>query len=179
MKNFFYLIALLALAGALIIFTGQLPRRLSVEQLKTAMDLAVSLVELKDVAGGVPIELDEIEKIQRSGKKIVWLDVRSPEERSVSWIPGSRPSEGFSSDTIATDREVVVVYDTIGADALPKAQQLNLDKRWSAVVRNLRGGTVAWALAGKSFETPQGPSKKLRISSGVWNFVPKTYDVTW
>lgn len=179
MKNVFYLIFLLLIGCALIVFTGQLPRRLSVEQLERAKDIAVSLVELKDAAGGVPIELDEIETLQKAGKKIVWLDLRSPEERSVSWIPGSRPSEGFSADTIATDREVVVVYDTIGVDSLPKAQQLNLDKRWTAVVRNLRGGTVAWALAGKSFETPEGLSKKLRISSGVWNFIPKTYDVTW
>lgn len=179
MKTFFYAVALTFVIFWGIALTGQFPRRLSDAQLKKALSIAVSIVELKDAINGVPIEVEEIDRLVEKGRRIIWLDCRPEKERSVSWIPGSRPAAGFAVDSIKQDQEVAVVYDTIGADALPLALELNSRRDLKAVVRSLRGGTVAWALAGKEFETPEGLARTVRLSSALWNFVPRNYKVSW
>jgi rhodanese-related sulfurtransferase len=173
----FIIAVLIALLG---LWTGALKKHASPAQLATALEGLVFFAELTEVVGTTPIEIPELEKFEREGKKrIIWLDTRPQEERAVSWIPGAISDQGFSTDLVHPEIDLVIVYDTLGGVALARAQELNLTKRWRGVVRSLRGGTLAWAQANRWFDGPNGKTKKLRVASFFYNVAPVSYGVTW
>ena len=180
MRVLFFLFGTAFLIAAFGLGTGRIQERLNPRQKARGLRFAMWTVELLASPAGAPIEMSEVEVLERQrSKEIIWLDARPDDERAVSWIPGSRPAPGFASDMIKPDSQVVIVYDTMGTDALERAKTLNLDKRWRAVVRSLRGGTVAWAQAGRMFQGPRGLTKELRLSSPYWNLAPAGYKTSW
>ena len=180
MKYILLLVFGLSLATVVTSVSGKLQTRLTVAQRAAGLRLAMGWSELLAAPNDVPIEMSEVVLLERKGdRRLIWLDARSEAEQHVSVIPGAVPSRGFTDDRFNPEKEVVIVYDTIGFDALERAQSLNLDRRWHAVVRSLRGGTIAWAQAGRAFQDGRGPTKRLRISAALWNLAPPGYDVSW
>lgn len=172
-------ISLLGLAGAALQF-GVAQKHLSVEQRRQTSLFLLDFFQLLEAAADVPISLDRVDEIERSRTKaVVWLDARPEAERNFSWIPNARLAAGFSADTMDPNKHLVVVYDTDGGLALAKAKQLNAEKGWHAAVHSLRGGTLAWAFAGRPFQSKKGYVRELRVPSALWNLAPDDYKITW
>ena len=104
----------------------------------------------------------------------VWVDVRTPEERSVSRIPGAIDGEAVIADPDAYTDTILVAYCTVGVRSAAWAaarRQEGLD------VRNLSGSVMAWAEAGGAFVTPSGtPTTEVHTWSTSFDWLPEGYE---
>ena len=90
------------------------------------------------------------------------LDVRDPEERAVSIIPGALGREAFESQAEAHRPRNLLVYCTVGCWSGDYSQRL-LKKGFK--VHNLWGGVLAWAASQGEFVTPDGQeTREVHIS---------------
>lgn len=107
---------------------------------------------------------------------VVWVDVRAPEERAVSTLPGAVASEVIEAAPDAWRGRRLVAYCTIGyrsglwADA------------WSArglTVDNLAGGVLAWSWAGGGFVRDGAPTTTVHVYGAAWDLLAPGYASTW
>jgi len=99
--------------------------------------------------------------------KPVIIDVRPQAEYDFSRLPGAKHMA--LSDTpvalgipVATE-ESLVIYDAVGADSFPVAE--NLLKSGYARVQVLEGGIFEWANHGLPLEGPQGPQSTVKVGN--------------
>jgi rhodanese-related sulfurtransferase len=113
---------------------------------------------------GVPtVDVAEARQLVEDGA--VFVDVRTPEERSVSRIPGAIDQEAVEADPLA--------YCTVGvrsADWAAKHREDGLD------VRNLKGSVLAWAWAGLPFDGPDGETHAVHTWSDEYSWLPDGYE---
>ena len=103
----------------------------------------------------------------------VWVDVRTPEERAVSRIPGAIDAEVVLAQPDAYAGRVLIAYCTIGVRSAAWAA----DRRREGLdARNLSGSVVAWARAGRSFEGPAGPTRRVHTWSERYDWLPEGYE---
>ncbi|RPI33924.1 MAG: rhodanese-like domain-containing protein [Nitrospiraceae bacterium] len=105
------------------------------------------------------------------------LDVRSPEERAVSLIPGAMPVDAFEEFSSHYVHKNILVYCTVGCRSAQYAVKL---RESGFKVYDLWGGVLAWALHGKTFVDPDGrPTRKVHVFGSRWNVVPDNYEAVW
>lgn len=118
----------------------------------------------------------EVEKGLESGD-IVLVDVRSPEERSVSRIPGAVDPEEVRERPEDFAGRKLVGYCTIGGRSSEWAvarRQEGLD------AANLRGSILAWTHAGLPLEDPEGePTKRVHVAGEKWSLQADEYEPVW
>lgn len=103
------------------------------------------------------------------------VDVRSAEERAVSQIPNAISLDDYLRP--GAERQAAVLYCTIGYRSAKTALEL---KAKGLEVRNLRGGILAWLLAGGNLVGPDGqPSFKVHVYGSKWNLLPAPYEGVW
>jgi rhodanese-related sulfurtransferase len=111
-------------------------------------------------------------------EKWVLVDVRSAKERSVSIISGSITAEMLEKNLDTYKNKHILVYCTIGERSSAYAAKL-LAGGYKHVA-NLRGGVLAWALAGKYFITSdKTKTRKVHVYASAWNVLPATYTGVW
>lgn len=93
---------------------------------------------------------DELNKLQRSGKDFLLLDVRTPQENAAQAIDGSYliPLQelGHRVDELPKDKEIVI-YCRIGNRSAYACAHL---ARMGYNVKNLEGGIVLWNTVGNA-----------------------------
>ena len=140
-------------------------------QLDQRIEALVADVEAS--VGDVPvIRADDLRLALGGAAPPVLLDVRAPEERAVSVIPGAV----FDADRIAAGAEVIV-YCTVGLRSGKTARQLR-ERGINAL--NLRGGILAWLAAGGTLVDAQGaPTHRVHVYGRRWNAVPEGFVAVW
>jgi rhodanese-related sulfurtransferase len=106
----------------------------------------------------------------------VLVDVREPEERAVSMLPGAISQEQFEAEREAYRGRTVVAYCTIGARSGRYAKQL-ADEGWDA--RNLKGSVLAWTFTGAPFVSADGPTRRVHTYSEAWALTAEGYEPVW
>lgn len=137
---------------------------------------AESFPDLPDVSAA------ELHAMQERGEVVV-VDVRPPEERRVSWIPGAISKQdyeatlqGSGESSKAAAEPVVVTYCTVGYRSGVYAAEL---RRRGVDARNLRGSLLAWTHAGLPLVDAAGPTRRLHVYGARWDLAAADYETVW
>ncbi len=115
---------------------------------------------------------DEARQLLEQGGA-VFVDVRPENERAVSMLPGAVSREEFLADPGRFANRTAVGYCTIGYRSGKLAEALAAR---GIPMRNLRGGILAWTLAGGAVQGPNGrPVKALHVYGAKWDLPPAGY----
>jgi rhodanese-related sulfurtransferase len=122
--------------------------------------------------GAPEIDVAGLVRLQQR-PNVVLVDVRAPEERAVSSIPGAISPQDFQDQEHLYAGHTVVAYCTIGVRSgkwVKKVRKRGID------ARNLRGGILLWAHAGRPIEDEAGPTRKVHVYGARWDLLPAGYD---
>lgn len=118
----------------------------------------------------------ELQELRQSGRELVIVDVREPEEQAVSMIPGAVTVEEFEARSEEFHGQLVVTYCTVGYRSGLYAQQL--DRRgWD--VANLAGSLLAWTHAGQQLVDARGSTRRVHVYGEDWNLAAEGYEPVW
>ena len=149
--------------------TGAKSDAARLKQIMTLYDRYARFPQVKDIT--VP-QLQQ----RQQGEKIVLVDVRSPEERAVSMIPGAISQEELERDLTQYRDSLVVVYCTIGYRSAKYAQSL---QRKEIEVLNLRGSLLAWSHFKGELMDDTGITDRIHVFSRQWQLTGKDYQAVW
>jgi rhodanese-related sulfurtransferase len=121
------------------------------------------------------VTVAEALEMQATGK-VVFVDVREPEEYAVSHIPGAVSATEFERDPDAYRDATVIAYCTIGYRSGEYAAKLR-EKGIDAC--NLDGSILSWAHAGKPLMDDKGETKRLHVYGKRWDLAPKDFETVW
>lgn len=107
-----------------------------------------------------------------AGREVLFIDVRTDEERAISMIPGALSAEQIEADpSLAADR-TLVAYCTVGY----RSGRWTIEaKREGLDVVNLAGSLLAWTHAGGPLQSASGPTKVLHVYGRTWDLARLDY----
>jgi len=116
-------------------------------------------------------------KERLANEDLVLVDVRTPDERAVSMLPGAITSDEFESRAAELEGSAVVTYCTIGYRSSSYAQRL-IREGWNA--SNLEGSVLAWTHEGGELVDKQGnPTQRVHVFGRRWNLTADGYEAIW
>ncbi|MCA9572545.1 MAG: rhodanese-like domain-containing protein [Myxococcales bacterium] len=126
---------------------------------------------------GVPeVRVDELDDLKAKHPDLVLVDVRSPEERQVSMLPGAITKEAFEADPAAYADRPVVAYCTIGYRS---GQWAKAERAKGVDARNLVGSVLSWTHAGLPLEHDGHTTKRVHVYGSTWNLAHSGYEPVW
>jgi rhodanese-related sulfurtransferase len=125
---------------------------------------------------GVPeVTPAELDGLQRS-RPILLVDVRNPEERAVSIIPGAITPEALEERWGEATTRPVVTYCTIGHRSGIAARRL---RERGVDAYNLAGAILAWTHHGGELISAEGPTRRVHVSGPKWALQADGYEAVW
>lgn len=121
------------------------------------------------------ISVGELKQLQQQ-QEVILVDVRSPEERAVSIIPGSIDQAKFESNLEQYRQFPVVAYCTIGYRSGRYAQKM---QQKGVNIVNLQGSLLAWSHEGEELSNKTGKTNKVHVFGRKWNLIAKNYQPVW
>jgi rhodanese-related sulfurtransferase len=119
------------------------------------------------------IEVEELEDLEER-EAVLFVDCREDREREVSVIAGSLSMAEFEAVAADSRDRLIVTYCTIGHRSGVYAETL-AERGFRA--RNLVGGVLAWAHAGRSFVDEDGnPVRRVHVYGAEWDLLPESYE---
>jgi len=119
---------------------------------------------------------DRLAAMQAEGDVVI-VDVREPEERSVSMIPGAISKEAFEQAIERYKDSTIVAHCTVGYRSGKYAGKL---RKKGLEVFNLKGTILAWVHAGKDVVDADGrKTRKVHVYDEEWNLLPEGYEALW
>lgn len=109
--------------------------------------------------------------------EVLFVDVRPPEERDVSTIPGAVAEETFLNNLEQYKDHIIIGYCTISYRSGKLAQELMARK--GITMYNLRGGLLAWLHDGGKVVDGKGETKRIHVYGRKWNLAPSAYEAVW
>lgn len=122
------------------------------------------------------ITATQLQQLQHQGNKPVLVDVRSPEEIAVSYIPGAITKTEFEQNLESYKDKTVIVYCTIGYRSgfyARKLQQRGIE------VTNLAGSLLAWSHADGSLTDGRDKTRQVHVFGRQWQLTPESYEAVW
>lgn len=120
------------------------------------------------------ISPDDARRLFSEGQ-IQFVDVRKPEEIRISTLAGAIDRETFLQNKRRYGNKTLVAFCTIGYRSGIFAQEM---ARQGVVVKNLKGGILAWVLEGGQIFDEDGASKRLHVYGPKWDLAPGDYETT-
>jgi sodium/bile acid cotransporter 7 len=111
-----------------------------------------------------------------AGQKVVFIDVREPEEQRVSMLPGAISDKEFLKNPEKYKDHVKIGYCTISYRSGKFAQKL---RKKDIPVYNLRGGILAWVHDGGRVYDQSGETQRIHVYDRHWDLAPKTHESVW
>lgn len=108
---------------------------------------------------------------------VLFVDVRPPEERDVSMIPGAVAEETFLSNLEQYKDHIIVGYCTISYRSGEFARELTAKK--GITMYNLRGGLLAWVHDGGKVVDQKGETRRIHVYGRKWNLAPSAFEAIW
>ena len=109
-------------------------------------------------------------------KKVVFIDVREPEEQRVSMLPGAITEKEYLENTKKYEDYVKIGYCTISYRSGKFAQKL---QKKGITVYNLKGGLLAWVHDGGKVYDHNGETRRIHVYGRKWNLGPQSYEAAW
>ncbi len=122
------------------------------------------------------ITVSELQQLQQQGQELILVDVRSPEERAVSFIPGAITTEEFERDLQKYQDSTIVAYCTIGYRSGKYAQKM---QQQGVQVLNLEGSLLAWSHIQGRLINATGVTKKVHVFGRQWQLTSEDYEPVW
>lgn len=117
----------------------------------------------------------ELQQLQRQGK-VILVDVRSPEEIAVSYIPGAVTQAEFERNITQYREATVVAYCTIGYRSGFYAQKL---QQQGIEILNLEGSLLAWSHARGKLTDGIKDTRQVHVFGRQWQLTPSSYESIW
>ncbi len=108
--------------------------------------------------------------------KVIFIDVREPNEQSVSRLPGAITADLFLENPERYDDYIKIGYCTIGYRSGIFAQELH---QRGIPVYNLRGGLLAWVHDGGKVYAGTEETKRIHVYGQKWDLGPDSYEAVW
>lgn len=108
--------------------------------------------------------------------EVVFVDVRSSREQTVSMIPGALTHGKFLEDPDAYKERTVIAYCTISSRS---GKFVNKLRKRGIHVFNLRGGLLAWLHAGGQVHLNGIPVQKVHVYGKTWDLAPSSYETIY
>ncbi len=109
--------------------------------------------------------------------EVVFVDARTPEEQSVSMIPGAVTEEAFLKNLERYKDSLLIGYCTISYRSGMLARKLREEK--GITLYNLRGGLLAWVHEGGKVVDQKGETKRIHVYGRKWNLAPAGFESLW
>ncbi len=108
---------------------------------------------------------------------VIIVDVREPEERMVSIIPGAISKEAFELLKEDLGGEPIVAHCTIGYRSAAYVEALQAE---GLEAYNLKGSILSWVHAGQPVVDPEGnETKRVHVYGKRWDLLPEGYEAVW
>ena len=119
----------------------------------------------------------EVERL-REASDAVLVDVRTPEERAVSMIPGAISEEEFAEQKEELKDRPIIAHCTIGYRSGVFAKDL-ASQGYTAY--NLAGSILAWVHEGYPVIDPDSgePTHRVHTFGPDWALLPEQYEAVW
>ena len=108
--------------------------------------------------------------------KVVFIDVRKPNEQSVSHLPGAITVDFFLENQEKFSGYIKIGYCTIGYRSGVFAQELH---QKGIPIYNLLGGMIAWVHAGGKVYAGAEETNRIHVYSQEWNLGPEGFEAVW
>jgi sodium/bile acid cotransporter 7 len=108
--------------------------------------------------------------------RVVFIDVREPEEQSVSRLPGAITADFYLKNQQRYSDYIKIGYCTIGYRSGIFAQEMG---QRGIPVYNLRGGILAWVHDGGKVYNGAGETKRIHVYGEKWNLLPEGFEAVW
>jgi len=156
--------------GAQAQLGGLLGRRTDVPEIEVEKLRQLQLTEMK-------VESEaKLNGTKAPESTFVIVDVRTPEESSVSMIPGAISKSEFEKNRARYRDRTVITYCTSGYRSGKYAKQLAGE---GIKVTNFKGSILGWCHAELPLVTPQGePTNRVHTANSK-NRVPAKYEPVW
>jgi len=122
------------------------------------------------------ITVAQLQQLQRQEKKVVLVDVRSPEEIAVSYIPEAITPKEFESNLSKYQDATVIAYCTIGYRSGLYAEKL---QQQGIEILNLEGSLLAWSHAGGKLTDGTKDTRKVHVFGRQWQLTSSSYESVW
>ena len=119
----------------------------------------------------------QLQQLQRQGQKLVLVDVRSPEEIAISYIPGAITAAEFESNLDRYRSATVIAYCTIGYRSGLYAEKLL--QQQGIEVFNLAGSLLAWSHVNGSLTNGREDTRKVHVFGRQWQLTSSAYEPVW
>lgn len=129
--------------------------------------------EFPQVSG---ITVSELQQLQQQDKELILVDVRSPEERAVSFIPGAITTAEFEQNLEQYRNAQVIAYCTIGYRSGKYAQKM---QQQGVEILNLEGSLLAWSHIQGKLINRDGITNKVHIFGRQWQLTSEDYEPVW
>ena len=122
-------------------------------------------------------DVDPQEAMQLSNtEKVVFIDVRKPDEQSVSHLPGAITADFFLENPEKYNDYIKIGYCTISYRSGILAQKIN---QKGIPMYNLRGGLLAWVHDGGKVYNGVDETHRIHVFSREWNLGPEGFEAVW
>ena len=108
--------------------------------------------------------------------KVVFIDVREPDEQNVSHLPGAITADSFLKNPEKYNDYIKIGYCTISYRSGILAQALN---KKEIPMYNLNGGLLAWVHDGGKVYKGTEETHRIHVYSQKWNLGPDSYEAVW
>ena len=106
--------------------------------------------------------------------KLVFVDIRKPEEMAVSMLPGAVSRKHFLNHINQYKDRTIVAYCTISYRSGVFARDLAQE---GITVLNLQAGILAWLLeGGKVYDQSEKEVKRVHVYGDKWDYAPGGYE---
>lgn len=122
------------------------------------------------------IEAEKLKRLLQQGEEIVLVDVRSPDEMTVSMLPGAITKEEFERNIKQYQNKMIVAYCTIGYRSGKYARSKQLQ---DINILNLEGSLLAWSHVQGNLVNDLGATKQVHIFNRQWQLTADDYQPVW
>lgn len=126
--------------------------------------------EFPEVPALTPRELSDM----KASETVVVVDVRTPEEREISTIPGAISREEFEKNSGQYTDRPIVTYCTIGYRSGLYTREL---REQGLDAYNLQGSILSWVHAGYPVVAPDGEeTNRVHVYGERWDLLPEGFE---
>ena len=174
-SKIYYAIAIISLLTIILIaYYRMLPEPITDAQkreqiLKMYMSYKKEFPTVQDVSPREAMQLSDT-------GKVVFIDVREPDEQNVSHLPGAITADSFLKNPEKYNDYIKIGYCTISYRSGILAQALN---KKEIPMYNLSGGLLAWVHDGGKVYKGTEETHRIHVYSQKWNLGPDSYEAVW
>ena len=123
------------------------------------------------------VEMDSLRAIElMKDQKVVFIDVRRPNEQEISMLPGAITHITYLENRDKYNDYLKISYCTIGYRSGRFAQRMH---QIGTAVYNLHGGMLGWLHDGGKVYDKSGQSFRIHVYGRPWKLAPEGYQEVW